>query len=718
MDATSEEATAVEALLRKQLEAAQRRIAELERALAAVRPGEASPPAAQEDALASPAFLRQVIDTNPNIVFVRDGYSRYTLVNRALVELYGLPREQILGSTPSALAERLGLDREQALGFEQRDREVLAGGQRGEWMDRFVDRFGQVRYFQTIIVPMVGESASGERQPRHVLGVCSEVTRQHIIEQALRQSEHDYRNLVENAPIGIFAIDAEGNLTEVNAALLEMPGFESWQPAQGINLLLEPFAVQVGLAADLGYCLDSGKVREAEGHYQREGVDVWFRYHLQPMRGEADEIAGVLALVEDISERKRLERQLQQAAKMEAVGRLAGGIAHDFNNLLTVINGYSEVLLARLTPRDPLYEILLQIRDAGRRAADLTRRLLVFSRREHVEIGRVDLNELLSNMAKILQRVLGEEIELTLHLAEGLPLISADAGQLEQVIMNLSVNARDAILETLAVGERPGVRAGAANGSLVISTGVQELTAETMPTYLRAQPGCFVVLSVRDNGVGMAREVLEHLFEPFFTTKRVGQGTGLGLAIVYSVLHELGGTVDVESEPGLGTTFRLFFPVEKAKAQERPGPGARIAEDRNEAYIPHGSGQILVVEDQDFVRDLTAHMLEEMGYTVITAASGAEALALLHAQPRALQIDLLISDVVMPGMSGPALVQALRAERPGLPVVYVSGYADDMIAARGDLGPGTWLVYKPFGIEQLARVVREALAGQGQRKSS
>ncbi len=649
----------------------------------------------------SQALPRLAIDLNPNIVFVRDGLSRFVLANQALGKLYGISAQEAQGLDPLDLAEKLGLDRARAERHMQYDEQVRKTRVGQEWTDLVVNAQGHERWFRTVMVPMVGEQFHD-----HVLGVCTEITQQRVTEEALRQSEREYRHLVESAPLGILSVDVDGSLTEANAALLEMPGFESLLTTreQPINVLLDPIMIRTGMAEDIGSCLHSGEAREVERHYTLSGHDVELRYRVQPIRNESDEITGALALVEDISERKRLERQLYQAAKMEAIGRLAGGIAHDFNNLLTVINGYSDVQLAHLSPQDPSYEDLQQIRHAGRRAADLTQRLLAFSRREaqvsDEQIDHLDLNELLVSMAKILQRILGEEIELELDLKKDLPPIYAAAGQIEQIIINLAINARDAIFETLAIGERPGMHPGSPNGSLIISTDICELGADEMPPYLDAEPGLYAVIRVRDTGIGMDANTLSHLFEPFFTTKEVGKGTGLGLAIVYSVLQDLGGTVEVQSEPGIGTTFHLFFPLLRVRT-------ALHHKDERLCEAPRGSGHILVVEDQDYVRELIMRMLQDLGYTVEVAANGTEALALCAS---GLTVDLVVTDVIMPGMSGPTLVTALRTELPGVPVIYISGYTEEMISARGGLDSDTRMISKPFSIQRLARVVHEALA--------
>lgn len=387
----------------------------------------------------------------------------------------------------------------------------------------------------------------------------------------------------------------------------------------------------------------------------------------------ADEtVEFISTILRDLSEHRRLEDQLRQAQKMEAVGRLAGGIAHDFNNLLTAVTGYSSILLADLPPGTPSREHAEQIRKAGERAAQLTRQLLAFGRRQFLQPKVLDLNVVVADLEKMLRRVIGEDIELVVNLAPGLGRVKADPGQIEQVLMNLVVNARDAMPE---------------GGRLTLSTENAVALPETV------LPGRYVVIQVADTGSGMSDEVKAHLFEPFFTTKEVGKGTGLGLATVYGIVKQSAGHIEVESELGQGSTFRIYLPRANGGPEAAPKNGTR--------HAPHGRETVLLVEDEDDVRRVARQVLEMYGYTVLEARSGADALDQLANHPGS--VGLLISDVVMPGMGGTALLERLRALRPRLKALFVSGHAE-----RG-MPQGMPLLHKPFTPEALACKVREVL---------
>jgi two-component system cell cycle sensor histidine kinase/response regulator CckA len=386
-------------------------------------------------------------------------------------------------------------------------------------------------------------------------------------------------------------------------------------------------------------------------------------------------------------EQGRLQGQLQQASKMEAIGRLAGGVAHDFNNLLTSILGNVELALMDLEPQHPLAAMLAEVNRAAQSAASLTRQLLAFSRKQIIEPRVLDLNELIGGLRQMFVRLLGESISLETSLATDLGAVRVDPGQFEQVIINLVINARDAM---------PG------GGRLVIET-----TDAGDAEEPGGQPECpvrgrgRVVLAVSDTGHGMPPEVMAHLFEPFFTTKSKDRGTGLGLATVYGVVKQAGGTIDVQSEVGRGTTFRVFLPRVAEAADRR---GDRPVPD----VLPRGHGTVLLVEDEDAVRALAVRILERLGYDLLVAGSGVEALAIAtrHRRP----VDLLLTDVVMPGMSGRELAAQLAGCHPETAVLYTSGYTEEVIAHHGVLDPGLRFIPKPYTPQALANAVRSALA--------
>jgi two-component system cell cycle sensor histidine kinase/response regulator CckA len=389
----------------------------------------------------------------------------------------------------------------------------------------------------------------------------------------------------------------------------------------------------------------------------------------------------------DVTERRRLEESLRQSQKMEAVGRLAGGIAHDFNNLLTAINGYSSLVLRLLSETHPARGDVLEIRKAGERAAGLTEQLLAFSRRQVLRPEILDLNAVVEDMKNMLGRLIPENIALEAHLSPNVGTVRADRGQLEQVIMNLAVNARDAMPE---------------GGRLILETDNAELGVRFAQLHPELVPGPYVMLAVSDTGAGMDEETRARVFEPFFTTKQVGKGTGLGLSTVYGIVRQSGGHVSVYSEVGGGTVFKIYLPREEATSTEAPEPRAAITE-------APGAETILLAEDEDGVRTLIEKLLEEAGYRVLAAGTAEEALRL--GQDHSGPIHLLLTDVVMPGMGGPELAGRLAEDRAGLRVLYTSGYTDAAVMDRGELPPGALFLQKPFTPAALTAKVREALGG-------
>jgi nitrogen-specific signal transduction histidine kinase/CheY-like chemotaxis protein len=403
------------------------------------------------------------------------------------------------------------------------------------------------------------------------------------------------------------------------------------------------------------------------------------------VREAAGAITGYVAVKRDITRDLALEAQFLQAQKMQGIGRLAGGVAHDFNNLLSVILSHTEFLLDSVAELDPLREDVVEIERAGKRAAGLTRQLLAFSRKQVLAPEVLDLNHILGDMEKMLRRIIGEDVALSQELAPDLGLVKADPGQIEQVVMNLVVNARDAM---------------AGGGALVIRTRNRDL-GEEESRRADVAPGRYVEVEIADTGVGMDAQTLGRIFEPFFTTKPVGKGTGLGLATVYGIARQSGGGILVDSEIGKGTAFHILLPRDLSEA----APAARAAPAPRTAA---GPATILVVEDEEPLRRVAVRILEKAGYTVLAAGDGAEA-ARLAAECG--EIDLLLTDVIMPQMSGRALAEGLMRERPGLRVLYMSGYTDDAIVHHGVLEPGTHFLSKPFTQEGLLEKVRDVLDG-------
>jgi len=403
------------------------------------------------------------------------------------------------------------------------------------------------------------------------------------------------------------------------------------------------------------------------------------------INGDAGQVQCLVAIVRDVSERQRLQAQLQQAVKMEAVGRLAGGVAHDFNNLLNIIIGYSELMRERRDSPELLERGAREIRKAADRAASLTRQLLAFSRQQVLEPRILDLNDAVAEMKDLLLRMLGEDVELVVSPAEGLDRVRADPGQIGQVIMNLAANSRDAMPQ---------------GGRFVVETANVAVNETFSVQHANMPPGSYVVLSVTDTGSGMTPEVRDHIFEPFFTTKETGKGTGLGLATVYGIVKQSGGYIWVYSELGQGTTFKVYLP----RVDAWPEPAQPAAAPATNC---RGSETLLVVEDEEGVRVLVRDFLQTSGYTVLEAARGEEALRI--AGEHAGEISLMITDVIMPGMNGRELAERMAVLRPEMKVLYMSGYAETAVYRKGILDPGAPFLQKPFGPPDLGRKVRDVL---------
>jgi len=504
-------------------------------------------------------------------------------------------------------------------------------------------------------------------------------------EQALRRSEARYRSLVQSSVYGIYRASLEGRFLDVNPALISMLGYGSAEDV----LLLDPekdvFANPEEHARLVEEFRRSGRLDGVELKWKRkDGGRITVRISGRAV-SSADEPADVLeAIAEDVTDRRALEDQFRQAQKMEAVGRLAGGVAHDFNNLLMVIGGYAEVILSKLPSDHPLYEKGKAIQQAADRATTLTRQLLAFSRKQLLELKIVDVNAIVADMERLLRPLIGENVKLATLLAPQAALTRADAGQLEQVLMNLVVNGRDAM---------PG------GGTLTIQTQTTVVDGNHRRVQQFIRPGNYVVLSVSDTGMGMDKETQSRIFEPFFTTKEKGKGTGLGLSTVYGIVKQSGGYVMVQSEKGQGSTFQIYLPQVDGTAEDNssPAPDATLG----------GSETVLLVEDEDSVRQLVRDTLEAKGYSVLEAKSGEEGLETATRHQGTIQ--LVITDVVMPGMNGRELVKRLAETNPTTKVLYLSGYTEDTIVSDGAIEGGTAFLQKPFSLQNLSRKVREVL---------
>jgi len=641
---------------------------------------------AQKALQRSRAFLREVIDAIPGSVFMKDSQQRFVLVNRTMAAFHDTMPEIFQGFTNRQLAPILGLSSKELEVFEETDNAILEQGKEQIVYEVAVEKGDPKRvthWFRTIKRAVVDEH--GERS---LLGIAIDITDRRQAELALRRSEERYRLLVENAPLGVLSLDEKGRIQSANRRMLEIldaPSEEALIGRTFQSLGLAPVLVQ-----DMNACLEKGQhmVGEILNWQSPWGRETSLRYHLAPINDDYGKCKGIQAIVEDISEHRRLEAGLRQAAKMEAIGQLAGGVAHSFNNLLTVINGYTEIALEDLPLAHPVRRDLEMVLQAGRRAADLAKRLLTFSRRQRLEPRIFDLNALVASMGTMLRQTIGEDIKLRISFGEEPSLVNCDEGQVEQMLFNMVANSRDAM---------------PAGGALTIEVRNVELEEDFDSAYLPFTPGPYVLLGVHDTGIGMDQETLSHLFEPFFTTKEVGKGTGLGLATMYGVLRDSGGTVQVVSTPGQGTSFLVFLPRVTMDIDRSDQIG-----DEHEAV--GGNETILVVEDQEDVRSYLATLLGGLGYRVLTASGANEALGICLREET--PIDLVLVDVVMPEISGPQFVAQLMGAAADSKVLYMSGYTRHELAAKAGPLADYPLIEKPFTRASLAQRIRQVLDGR------
>jgi len=491
---------------------------------------------------------------------------------------------------------------------------------------------------------------------------------------------------LEQSPLSIILTDPDGTIEYVNPQFTRVSGYSA-EEALGRNpRILKSGEQPTEFYKELWDTITSGETWHGEFHNRKkDGTLFWEEAAIGPVFNQQGTIRSFIALKMDITQRKVLSEQLNQSQKMESIGRLAGGVAHDFNNLLTIINGYSELIMRKIGKDHAFYTQIKQIAAAGKRAGSLTEQLLAFSRKQIIQPKILDLNLQISDTKKMLQRLIGEDIVLKTKLDERLGLIKADPGQINQIIMNLAVNARDAMPK---------------GGKLVIKTTNFFIDKKYGQTHSGVKPGPYALLMVSDTGIGMDQEIRRHIFEPFFTTKGQGKGTGLGLSTVYGIIKQNHGYIQVYSNPGQGTTFKIFLPI------VNKGPEG-IHLENIEVKDVCGSETILVVEDEEDVRALAIHILRDKGYRILEAAHGHEALTLFDKMDY--KIDLLLTDVVMPGMSGKELSEKLIRHNPEIKVIYTSGYTDEAISHYGVLQDGLVFIQKPYEATKLLRLVRETL---------
>ena len=532
-----------------------------------------------------------------------------------------------------------------------------------------------------LVVVIDAMCSDGKRDPHCQLQVA---------EAALREREEFVRLLLDSTAEAIVGLDREGKCTFCNPACLRLLGYTELKDLLGKDVhSLIHHSHEDGRRYSREQCRILHALLEGEGVHvndevlwRADGSSFYAEYWSYPMLRGA-EIVGAVVTFLDISERRNIEGQLRQAQKMDAIGQLAGGVAHDFNNLLMVISAYSELMLDSLEAENPLRRNAEEILTAARRAAELTRQLLAFSRKQLQALQMLDLNSVVSEIGRMLPHLIGEDIELIISPGKKLNKVKADAGQIEQILMNLAANARDAM---------------PCGGKLTIETANVRIDETYVQKQAVMQPGDYVLLTVTDTGEGIPRQHIRHIFEPFYTTKAEGKGTGLGLATVYGIVKQSNGFIWVYSEPDMGTTFKIYLPSVSHGAAK---PEAKAPE----IVSLSGKETLLLVEDECAVCRSESEFLTRAGYTVIEAANGVEALRIAREYQG--KIDLLVTDVVMPGMGGPQLMELLSPERPGIRALFVSGYAESTILRRGVVDLHTSFLQKPFSLRALAEKIRE-----------
>jgi PAS domain S-box-containing protein len=636
------------------------------------------------DALSSLVMLRNLresesrfrifVDHATDAFFLHDGQGTIVDVNRQACEMLGYTAEELIGMTPA------DFDVDAVAKFQERFGARLAAGEVVAFETHHRRKEGSVFPVEIRIRPF----QEGNRN--FGVALVRDITERKQAEEALRDSHNLLHAIVEGTSDGIFLKDLQGRYLMINSAgarlfgkeVEEVLGKDDWA-------LFHPDTARIIIEGDHQIMM-SGESQVFEEAVSMADVTRTYLTTKGVYRDAHGQVIGLIGISRDVTELKRLEGQFRQAQKMEAVGRLAGGIAHDFNNLLTAITGYADLAIDTLEPHTPARADIEELRKAADRATALTRQLLAFARKQVIDPQLVNLNSLVLEMDKLIRRVIGEDIELHTHLAAELGQVKADPGQIEQVIINVAVNARDAMPE---------------GGKLTIETTNIVLDQEYARAHVSVIPGDYILLTISDTGIGMDSAVQQHLFEPFFTTKAPGKGTGLGLATSYGIVEQHGGYIWIQSEVGNGTRVKIYLPrIDAAAVWTHPPTDGQD--------WPRGTETILVVEDEASVRKLVTRLLRGQGYTVLETTNGVEALQLAADQPPG-AIQLLLTDMVMPQMSGNVLSDQLTTQLPGLKVLFMSGYTDNALVHDGQLDVGVELLPKPFTPAALVRKVRQIL---------
>ena len=659
-----------EVLVRK-LEKRNRDLAELNRNLLQTLSDRTQ---AQNDLSKSTGMLNGLLDETPDAVFVKDREGKYLLINRAAEEFIGHKAEHVLGKNDRELFSAA----DGALLMDI-DRKVMESGEKATSIETIHCKQGIVTF---MAYKMPYRDAAGN--VIGIIGVSRDISQ---IQTAL--SELELRNrAMEALTQGVVITDPR---QPDNPIIYASPSFERMTGYTAQEVIGRNCRFLQGKDTDLITISKMYKAIKEEKNcvveitnYRKDGTAFSNELSISPVFDDNGKLTHFVGVQTDVTERRKLEEMLRQSQKMEAIGHLASGIAHDFNNILTVINGYSQLLLGSPQIDVDSKKLIQIIKDAGERSAALTSKLLTFGRKQMMTPHVIDINDTINHMDEMLRRIIGEHVTLSLALGTGIDRVLVDPSQLDQIVLNLAVNARDAMPD---------------GGKITIETANKAVDESYIKIHPYAKIGNYVMISVTDTGVGMTPEVRKHIFEPFFTTKDQSKGTGLGLSVVYGAVKQSEGFIEVYSEPDHGACFKIYLPsVEDKQVTDR---------SLHEGSIPKGTETVLLVEDEDALRELARHILDSYGYNVLVAANGEEALKIFNQQQD--KIDLLLTDVVMPGMGGRKLSEQIAAARPTIKTIYMSGYTDDAIVRHGILHDNVNFLQKPFSPQDLAHKVYEVL---------
>jgi len=634
---------------------------------------------AEEALLESKEKFRAISNTAVDAILVIDDEGRILYWNPAAERMFGYRADEAMGKELHLFLAPDRYREDYKKGFSK-FKKTGQGPAVGVTSEFFALRKDGIEF------PMeVSTSAIQIAGKWHAVGIVRDITERKLAERALRESEQNYSSLFKESKDVVYISTPEGKFLDINPAGVELFGYTSKEELLQINIPRDLYVHPVDREKFQNILAKQGYVKDFEVTFKKkDGEKVTVLLTSNLVRDEKDNIMAYRGIMKDITERKHLEEQLLQAQKMEAIGQLAGGIAHDFNNILTAIIGFGTLLKIETSKDDLLRGYVTQILNSAERAANLTQALLAFGRKQIINLKPVNLNEIINVLEKLLVRLIGEDIELSIFLTDKDLIVMADSTQIEQVLMNLATNARDAMPD---------------GGSLIIRTGLMEVDYEFIKTHGFGRPGSYAFILFEDTGQGMDERTKERIFEPFFTTKEVGKGTGLGLSMVYGIIKQHEGYITVYSEHGKGTTFRIYLPLIKSKIEE--------TEPADLSILKGGLETVLIAEDDAHVRELTKNLLERFGYKVIDAVDGEDALIVFNENKD--NVHLLILDVIMPKKNGKEVYDEIKKVRPDIKAIFISGYASDIIYKKGILEEGTDVILKPLSPQELLKKAREML---------